>query len=157
MASRFISNKIASFCDIVESKKLDVVAVAEKWLYTKETSASLADVTPNGFKLVQNPRKGRGGGVAIMVNELFNLTPCDIPTYTSFEAVACKIETSSFSARVICLYRLQDYSSEFFKQFEDLLINMSSVPGELFILGDFNLHLDTPSSQFPNPYSWVLA
>ena len=24
---------------------------------------------------------------------------------------------------------------------------MSSVPGELFILGDFNLHLDTPSSQ----------
>ena len=82
-----------------------------------------------------------------MVNELFNLTPCDIPTYTSFEAVACKIATSSFSAHVICLYRLQDYPSEFFKQFEDLLVNMSSVPGELFILGDFNLHHDTPSSQ----------
>ena len=42
---------------------------------------------------------------------------------------------------------MQDYPSEFFKQFEDHLVNMSSVPGELFILGDFNLHLDTPSSQ----------
>ena len=99
---RSISNEIASFCDIVESKKLDVVAVTETWLSTKETSASLADVTPNGFKLVQNPRKGRGGGVAIMVNELFNLTPCDITNYTSFEEVACKIATSSsFSAHVI--------------------------------------------------------
>ena len=83
--------------------------------------------------------------MAIMVNELFNLTLCNIPTYTSFEAVACKLATSSFSAH-ICLYRLQDYPLEFFKQFEDLLVNMSSVPGELFILGDFNLHLDMPSS-----------
>ena len=110
---RSISNKTASFCDIVESKKLDVVAVTETWLSTNETSASLADVTPNGFKLVHKPRKGRGGGVAIMVNELFNSTPCDIPTYTSFEAVACKIATSSLWAHVICLYRLQDYPSEF--------------------------------------------
>ena len=133
---RSISDKIASFSDIVESKKLDVVAVTETWLSTKETSASLADVTPNGFKLVQNPRKGRGG-VAIMVTELFNLTPCDIPTYTNFEAVACEIATSSFSAHVICLYRLQDYPSEFFQQFEDLLVNMSSVPGELFIFRRF--------------------
>ena len=29
----------------------------------------------------------------------------------------------------------------------DLPVNMSSVPGELFILVDFNLHLDIPSSQ----------
>ena len=53
----------------------------------------------------------------------------------------------ALSAHVICLYRLQDYPSEFFKQLEDLLVNMSSVPGELFILEDLNLHLDTPSSQ----------
>ena len=40
--------------------KLDVVTVTETWLSTMGASASLADVTPNGFKLVQNPRKGRG-------------------------------------------------------------------------------------------------
>ena len=43
----------------VKKKKLDVVAVMETWLSTKETSASLADVTPNGFKLVQ--KKGWRG------------------------------------------------------------------------------------------------
>ena len=126
---RSISKKIASFCAIVESKKLDVVAVTATWLSTYQTSASLAKVTPNGFKLVQNPRKERGRGVAIMVNELLNLTPCDIPTYTSFDTVACKIATSSFSAHVICLYRLQEYPSEFFKQFENFLVIMSSAPG----------------------------
>ena len=57
---RSLSNKIASFCDIVESKKLDVVAVMETWLSTKETSASLSDVTPDGFKLVQIHKKEEG-------------------------------------------------------------------------------------------------
>ena len=43
---RSISNRIAFFSDIVESEKLDAVSVTETWLTTKETSASLTEVTP---------------------------------------------------------------------------------------------------------------
>ena len=63
-----------------------------------------------------------------------------------FEAMCCKITSSSFCAQVIYLYRQPGYPTLFFEQFHDLLENMSSFPGELFILGDFNLHLDSPSN-----------
>jgi len=38
-------------------------------------------------------------------------------------------------------------SPEYFNQFQDLLENLSTLPGELCILGDFNLHVDTTSYQ----------
>ena len=63
-----------------------------------------------------------------MVKEIFNLIQCDIPTYTSFEPIA----TCSVSAHLICLHRLRDYPSELFKQFGDVLVNMSSVPSVRF-------------------------
>ena len=66
--------------------------------------------------------------------------------FLNFEAMCCKITSSSFCAQVICLYRRTGYPTLFFEQFQELLENMSSFPGELFTLGDFNLHLDSPSN-----------
>ena len=45
---RSLTSKCASFLDLALSKKLDVVAITETWLTTKETSADLADITPQG-------------------------------------------------------------------------------------------------------------
>ena len=59
--------------------------------------------------------------------------------FSSFEAMCCKITSSSFCARQ------KGYPTLFFEQFQNLLEN-SSFPGELFIFGDFNLHLDSPSN-----------
>ena len=143
---RSLTSKCASFSDLVSSKKLDVVAITEMWLSPKETSAGLADLTPRGFKLIHQPRQGKtGGGVAIMVADHLNVTKCKMSQFSSFEVMCCKI-TSSFCAQVICLYRQPGYPTLFFEQFQDLLENMSSFPGELFILGDLNLHLDSPSN-----------
>ena len=144
---RSLNSKCASFSDLVISKKLDIVAITETWLSPKETSAGLADLTPKGFKLFHQPRKGKtGGGVAIMVADHLNVTRCKMSEFGSFEAMCCKITSTSFCSHVICLYRPPGYPSSFFQQFQDLLENMSSFPGELFILGDFNLHLDIPSN-----------
>ena len=63
-----------------------------------------------------------------------------------FEAMCCKITSSFFCAQVTCLYRQPGYPTLFFEQFQDLLENMSSFPGEFFILGDLNLHLHSPSN-----------
>ena len=144
---RSLTSKCASFSDLVLSKKLDVVAITETWLSLKETSAGLSDLTPQGFKLIRQPRQGKtGGGVAIMVADHLNATRCKMSQFLSFEAMCCKITSSSFCAQVICLYRQPGYPTLFFEQFQDLLENISSFPGELFILGDFNLHLDSPSN-----------
>ena len=52
-----------------------MVAITETWLSPKETSAGLADLAPQGFKLIHQPRQGKtGGGVAIMVADHLNVT-----------------------------------------------------------------------------------
>ena len=143
---RSIRQKSASFSDLVTTKSLDVVAITETWLKAKETSAALADITPQGYSLIHKPRRGKqGGGVAIMTNNKFDVSSCKTLQYTSFESVGCKISAPLFSAHVVCIYRLIKYPLFFFDQFQNLLENLSSSPGELIILGDFNLHLDIPS------------
>ena len=98
---------------------LDVVAITETWLLPKETSAGLADLTPQGFKLIHQPCQGKtGGGVAIMVAEHLKVTRCKMSQFVSFEAMCCKIAPSSFCAQVICLYRQPGYPTLFF---QDLL------------------------------------
>ena len=80
-----------------------------------------------------------------MTNNKFDVSPCKNPQYTSFESVGCKISAPLFSAYVVCIYRLTKYPLFFFVQFQNLLENLSSIPGELIISGDFNLHLDITS------------
>ena len=82
---RSIRQKSASFSDLVTTKSLDLVAIRETWLKAKETSAALADITPQGYSLIHEPRRGKqGGGVAIMTNNKFDVSPCKIPQYTNF-------------------------------------------------------------------------
>ena len=76
--------------------------------------------------------------------------------FSSFEAMCCKKTSSSICAQILCLYRQPGYPTLFFEQFQDLLENMSSFPGELFNLGDFNLHLDIPSNHI-NPFTDLLT
>ena len=91
---RFLTSKCASFSDLVLSKKLDVVAITETWLSPKESSPGLADLR---FKLIHQPRQGKtSGGVAIMVVDQLNVTRCEISQLSCFEAMCCKITSSSF-------------------------------------------------------------
>ena len=46
---------------------------------------------------------------------------------------------------MICVYRTGPLA-DFFNEFQDLLENAASHPSETFILRDFNMHLDIPSS-----------
>ena len=112
---RSIRQKSASFSDLVTTKSLDVAAITETWLKTKDKSAALADITPQGYSLIHEPRRGKqDGGVAIMTNNKFDVSPCKIPQYTSFESVGCKITALLFSVHVVCIYRLIEYPTHCF-------------------------------------------
>ena len=48
----------------------------------------LADITPPGFSLYQNPGLcGRAGGMAFMVFGMFSVEVCASPQYQSFKAL----------------------------------------------------------------------
>ena len=82
--------------------------------------------------------------MAIMVADHLNVTRCKISQFSRFEAMCCKIISSSFCAQDS--RAIPHYSSG----------NMSSFPGELFILGDFILHLDSLSNH-TNTFSDLLT
>ena len=65
-----------------------------------------------------------------------------LPSFKTFEAISARIGNNSFSGFVVCLYRLQNGTFQFFDEFQDLVENIVSLHDNLYILGDFNLHLD---------------
>ena len=57
-----------------------------------------------------------------------------------------KFRTVLFLGYIVCLYRPPGITSSFFVNFRDLLESVVTIHPELFVLGDFNLHLDTQST-----------
>ena len=52
------------------------------------------------------------------------------------------IQYSCFSGYFICIY----HPANFFEEFQGLLENIATMYTEVYIVSDFNLHLDTPSA-----------
>ena len=72
------------------------------------TSAGLSDLTPKEFKLFFIRIMG-GGGLVIMVAGHMTVKRCKMSQFSSFDAMCCKILSSSFGADVICPYRQTGY------------------------------------------------
>ena len=83
-----------------------------------------------------------GGGVGILVSDQLKTDIHPLPSFKTFEAISARIGNNSFSGFVACLYRFQNGTCQFFGEFQDLLENIISLHDNLYILGDFNLHLD---------------
>ena len=72
----------------------------------------------------------------------------------SFKTIFARIGNNSFSGFVVCLYRLQNGTCQFFDEFQDLLENIISLHDNLYRLGDFNLHLDN-SNENTNKFNEI--
>ena len=79
-----------------------------------------------------------------------------LPSFKTFEAISARIGNNSFSGFVVCLYRLQNGTCQFFDEFQDLLENIISLHDNLYILGDFNLHLDNSNGN-TNKFNEILT
>ena len=144
MNVRSIKPETAPFSGYVTSKNLDIVAVTETWLKHDETKSTIADISPPGFSFFHEPRADQraGGGVGTLVSDQLKTDIHPLPSFKTFEAISARIGNNSFSGFVVCLYRLQNGTCQFFDEFQDLLENIIALHKNLYILGDFNLHLD---------------
>ena len=146
MNVRSIKPKTAPFSEYVTSKNLDIVAVTETWLKHDETKSTIADISPPGYSFFHEPRADQwaGGGVGILVSDQLKTDIHPLPSFKTFKAIFARIGNNSFSGFVVCLYRLQNSTCQFFDEFQDLPENIISLHDNLYIsciLGDFNLHL----------------
>ena len=144
---RSIRDKTASLTDLIISKTIDILAVIETWLRPHDTASCIADISPPGYVFHHKPRPvGRGGGVGFLVSKQFKVNLQPSPNYTTFESMCLNISNSCFSGHFICIYRPPGHPANFFEQFQHLLENIVTIHPDFYIVGDFNLHLDTPSA-----------
>ena len=67
------------------------------------------------------------------------------PTFLSFEAICILVKHSSITANFICIYSPPGCAKTFFDEFPNFLENILQFQDELYIFGDFNIHLDKPN------------
>ena len=150
---RSVRHKSAALSDLILSKHIDILALTETWLLASDTSACLADICPNCFCLYHHPRRsGRGGGVAFLVPEIYKVEIIHTPQYQSFEVICIVIKHSSLSANFICIYRSPASTNTFFDEFPDFLETTLQFQEDIYMFGDFNIHLDLPC---PNTRSFM--
>ena len=145
---RSVRQKSAALSDLISSKQIDILAMTETWLSSCDTAACLDDISPPGFSLFHRPRpSGMGGGVAFLVRETFKVEIIHTPKFLSFEAICILVKHASITANFIFIYRPPGCAniSMFFDEFPNFLENTLQFQDELYIFGDFNIHLDKPS------------
>ena len=145
--ARSMRDKAPALSDLVVSKGIDLLGITETWLTIRETSSDLAEMTPNGFSFFQTPRVNkRGGGVGLFVSNAFKFTPINLPSLSSFECISGKLECGRACLNILNIYRPPGPASSFFSELQDLLVYLASLPHDLVLMGDFNLHLESSSS-----------
>ena len=144
--ARSMRDKAPALSDLVVSKGIDLLGITETWLTTGETSGDLAEMTPHGFSFLQIPRvKRRGGGVGLFISNDFQFTPVTLPSQSSFESISGRLECGRSSLNILNIYRPPGPASSFFSELQDVLFYMASLPQDLIVMGDFNLHIESLS------------
>ncbi|XP_061899286.1 uncharacterized protein LOC133647158 [Entelurus aequoreus] len=141
---RSLSSKTLLVNEVIRDNKLDVVGLAETWLKPDDFFA-LNEASPPGYTNthVARPLK-RGGGVALIYNENYNLTPNLNNKYNSFEVLTLRFVTP-LPLHLAVIYRPPGPYSDFISEFSEFVAHLVTHADNIIIMGDFNIHMNTPS------------
>ena len=156
-----VCNKRDQLRNVIYEHDLDIALLTETWLKTEGDDSIIADLTPQNYSFNHKPRTSgsRDGGVAVLAKNELQFTETDLFIETdlevrvkSFEYIAGYIRFNSTCIRIITIYRIPPsqangiHQGDFIQQFSSLLEVVSTLPGHLLILGDFNIHWDKPGN-----------
>jgi hypothetical protein len=101
---------------------------------------------------------GRGGGIAIIHRDTVSVAPLKI-TFSSpaFDHLAVTLSIKSSCVNLVVIYRPPSPSFEqFLSDFASYLELLSASPIKLFIVGDFNIHVDMLNNSAAKNFSALL-
>ncbi|XP_050958408.1 uncharacterized protein LOC127159660 [Labeo rohita] len=139
--------------DLITEQNLDVFLLTETWLENDTPDVALEETKPENFDIHQQPREGRGGGVAILFSQ--ELRGERIPfdsTITTFEYVATALRHEEWDEDVLFInvYQPSTYSIENYEIFvgdlDMLLREVFKRYNRIIVAGDFNVHFEDPSN-----------
>ena len=153
-----INNKTIDVLEYIKDLNLDIILIQESWL-KEEDGSKLAEIKELGYNILSNPRKRRGGGLAVLYKQHLKLKPnTKASKFKSFENMEVTMKTDDKLIRFTNVYR-PPYSrkhrfteTDFLREFEEYLCYLNLKSGETIIMGDFNIHFQKRD----NPHSILL-
>ena len=141
--ARFMRDKVPALLDLVTSKGIDFLGIAKTWLTMRKTSADLAEMTQQGVSFF--PRAQRSGGrEGLFVSSAHKVSAISLPTPTSCEALSGTLECGQSCLLILSIFHPRGPTTTFFIELHDIPSYIST--HDLALMGDFNLHTDSSSS-----------
>jgi len=152
-------NKPAVLQEFITDNNIQLLSLCETWLKPDSPPPILNGFTPPNYTLIHSARSsGGGGGLAFLFSSLLKVTKVPIPTFPSFESLCVRVSLPSSTYTLLTIYRPPDLSKTVFcEQFSALLEELFSTSSDLIITGDFNFHVDDPTSPSVIPFLTLLT
>ena len=136
-----VCNKSATINDFITEHDIDLLAISETWLTgTASDEPTIASLLPDGYAIIHSPRGTRGGGTALVHRESLAVARVNVQQPISFEVLECTVKTR-IMVRICVVYQPQR-TAQFLDEFTSYIANIVNAPGNLLVMGDFNLHVD---------------
>uniref|UniRef100_A0A3B3DTS3 Reverse transcriptase domain-containing protein n=3 Tax=Oryzias melastigma TaxID=30732 RepID=A0A3B3DTS3_ORYME len=114
--------------------------LVETWLDENSRGAVLTESAPPNYGVISEERTSRkGGGVAVLFNEMFQCKKLSFGNFPCFEYVALQLK-ASLKTIFINIYRPPGYCAEFNLEFSELLSIICLDFDCIIMAGDFNIH-----------------
>ena len=131
------------------------MCVTETWLTgTPRDNAPIAAVKPPGYEMKHVPRTSRkGGGVGMIYREDCTVKLIKSSTYRSFEHMTAQVVSGSSLYHISVIYHPPPSVKNkltfalFMDEFPRFLADAVMTSGQLLIIGDFNIHVNSESRE----------
>eukprot|EP00057_Strongylocentrotus_purpuratus_P002063 XP_003723768.1 PREDICTED: RNA-directed DNA polymerase from mobile element jockey-like [Strongylocentrotus purpuratus] len=145
-----VRNKTSLLFDHIIDNNVDIMFLTETWLRA-EDPVVINECTPAGFTFL-NVARGRNdahGGIAVIYKTTLKLSTVNILSPRDTYELAAVTDPSR-SVCYVAIYRPPPSArnrlktQDFLLEFEELVNELTSHTWKLLIVGDFNVHIDTP-------------
>ncbi len=148
--ARSVRNKTIAIIDDIIDNDIDLFIITETWL-AEDDPVVIGELLPPGYSFMSFPRKSdEHGGLGIIHKTQIGLQifPTNVNT-VYFEHASVLVKNTGL--RIIPIYRPPPSqengfkTNDFLEEFETFLDEICLNPVKTILLGDFNVHVDTPS------------
>jgi len=142
-----LTTKASFIHNYIFDQKLDFMCLTETW-HKSEVYSALNEACPPGYSYLEKARgNGRGGGLAVIYRSDFHLSLVTVPKLSSFECLAFRCDLPT-PFTTILIYRPPKSHPCFIAELTELLLSVSTTSNNVEILGDFNIHVESPTSLY---------
>eukprot|EP00914_Ancora_sagittata_P007694 GHVO01015045.1.p1 GENE.GHVO01015045.1~~GHVO01015045.1.p1 ORF type:complete len:491 (-),score=38.71 GHVO01015045.1:344-1816(-) len=164
--ARSVVNKTDFISEHIQENSVGIMAITETWL--KESDEHIInELCPDEYTYIGIPRplsKGKtGGGVGFVLAPGVRAQKVTNKEYRTFEMVTIKIGSRhplhvSLIYRPPCSSKNKHTATEFLHEIEEYLTSLcSNVPGDLCVLGDFNVHWGKEGDSVAREFSNIIS